>query len=169
MRPLTALTWRRASFLAALASGALWAAPALAVPVLGEVYVGAGVRSFGGTPMLTSSADKLHYGFTAEAGFDDTALFRNWGAGLRGDWKNSAGQVSAELRYTVLRISSMRVIAGASLGLDGSKVLDGRFGGFLAARTVVGLPYVTVQVGAYHTPGESGLTSAGFLFGGMAF
>lgn len=154
--------------LAATAAALLAAAPAQAVPGLGEVYVGGGLRTFGGTPGLSDEGKHLAYGGTFEAGVDNSGLLRQWGAGIRGDWNNGPGRWSAEARYTALTLPAVRAVVGGALGFD-DKGLDGRIGGFVAARIVLGLPYLGVQVGLYRDSASGDMTSAGQLTVGVAF
>lgn len=160
---------RGAAILAATAAAwSLGAAPAEAVPGLGELYVGGGLRSFGGTPGLSESGKAIDYGGTLELGIDDIAFLPQWGAGLRGDWNDGPGRWSAELRYTALSLPLVRAVVGASLGYADSG-LDGRLGGFVAARVVLGLPYVGLQVGVYRDPVKQDVSSGGQLTVGVAF
>lgn len=146
----------------------LAASPAAAVPGLGDVYVGGGLKSFGGTPGLSDEGKRLDYGGTFELGLDDFSLLPQWGAGLRGDWNGGAGRWSAELRYTALSLPLLRALVGASLGF-GDAGLDGRLGGFVAARLVLGLPYVGLQVGVYRDPQRDDVASGGQLTLGVSF
>lgn len=153
------------------ATAAVWtlsAAPAEAVPGLGELYLGGGLRSFGGTPGLSDSGKAIDYGGTLELGIDDFSLLPQWGAGLRGDWNDGPGRWSAELRYTALSLPLVRALVGASLGFADSG-LDGRLGGFVAARVVLGLPYIGLQVGVYRDPAKQDVSSGGLLTVGVAF
>lgn len=164
-------TNRALSSLVAMASAAAAltvAAPAAAVPGLGEVYVGGGIRSFGGTPGLSDAGKYIAYGGTFEAGIDNSGILRQWGAGIRGDWNDGPGRWSAEARYTALTLPAVRAIVGGSLGFN-DQGLDGRMGGFVAARVVLGLPYLGAQVGLYRVAGTGDVSSAGQLTVGVAF
>lgn len=156
-----------AALLAAALIG-LWSGSACAVPGLGEVYAGGGLRSFGGTPGLSDHPQAIDYGGTVELGLDDFALLPRWGAGLRRDWNGGPGRWSAEVRYTALSLPLVRALLGASLGF-GDAGLDGRLGGFVAARVVLGLPYVGVQVGVYRDPFRQDVSSGGQVTVGVAF
>ncbi len=154
--------------LPAAAAALFMAAPAAAVPALGEVYLGGGLRSFGGTPGLSDQGKGIRYGGTFEAGIDNSAIIRQWGAGVRGDWNGGDGRWSAEARYTALSLPAIRAIVGGSIGFNNNG-LDGRFGGFVAARVVLGLPYLGAQIGLYREPSSGDVSSAGQLTVGVAF
>lgn len=153
---------------ALIAAALLIAAPASAVPAIGEVYLGGGIRSFGGTPGLSDEAKHISYGGTFEAGIDNSAIIRQWGVGVRGDWTGGSGRWSAEARYTALTLPAIRALVGGSIGFD-DKGLDGRFGGFVAVRVVLGLPYLGAQIGMYREPGTGDVSSGSQLTVGVAF
>ena len=153
---------------AVMAAIALIAAPAFAVPALGEVYVGGGIRSFGGTPGLSDEGKHINYGGTFEAGIDNSAIIRQLGVGVRGDWSGGPGRWSAEARYTALTLPAFRALVGGAIGFD-DKGLDGRFGGFVAVRVVLGLPYLGAQIGLYRESGTGDVSSGSQLTVGVAF
>ncbi len=159
--------WVLAAAIAASLAGL--AAPAQALPGLGEVYVAGGGRSFGGIPSLTASYDALKYGWTLELGIDDLSLLRQWGIGFRADWPGEKAQKNVEIRYMLLNVATVRTIASASIGLGDDYKPDGRFGGILSFRTVLGLPYVATSFGLFRDPNHNSLSSAMFLVGGLSF
>ena len=166
----TRFTWVRRLFTTAIAGALLAAAsPAVALPGVGEFYVGGGGRSFGGIPSLTAAYDALHYGYTFEVGVDDLSLLRQWGVGFRADWPASYAQKNLEIRYMLVNLATIRTVAAASIGLGDDYKPDVRFGGIVTFRTVLGLPYVATSFGLFRDPNQNTLSSAMYLVGGLAF
>ncbi len=143
---------------------------AAALPVLGDVYLGAGARSLGGTPGASKESE-VRMAMTLEAGVDDLRLLRNWGVGVRADIGPSTRRLAAEVRYVLVQFIGVKVLAGAELGLAGNKgTLDGSFGAFVAGRLVLGFPYLGAQFGLYRTPGSNAtVSSSAMLTGGVSF
>ncbi|MBM4343666.1 MAG: hypothetical protein FJ100_09850 [Deltaproteobacteria bacterium] len=143
---------------------------ALALPVLGDVYLGAGARSLGGTPGVSKEGD-VRIAMTLEAGVDDLRLVRNWGVGVRADLGPGTKRLAAEIRYVLVQFVGVKVLAGGELGLTGNKgALDGSFGAFVAGRLVLGFPYLGAQFGIYRTPGGNAtVSSSAMLTGGVSF
>ncbi len=156
--------------LAGCAATTLAATAASALPVLGDVYLGAGARSLGGTPGL-SKESAVRMAMTLEAGVDDLRLLRNLGIGMRADIGPGTKRLAAEFRYVLLQFVGVKLLAGGELGLTGNKgVLDGSLGAFVAGRLVLGFPYLGAQFGIYRTPGSAGtVSSSAMLTGGVSF
>ncbi|MSQ82396.1 MAG: hypothetical protein EXR77_05685 [Myxococcales bacterium] len=150
--------------------GTLLANSAHAVPVVGDFYLGGGARSLGGTPGVSKEAD-VRMALTLEAGIDDVALIRKWGIGVRADVGPETKRVAAEIRYVLFQFVSLKVLAGAELGLISTKGnLDGSFGAFVGSRLVLGFPYLGGQFGFYRSPGAAGVvSSSAMLTGGVSF
>lgn len=134
------------------------ARPVLAVPAIGEPYVGLGARSYG-----LPGSDGVGYAGTLEGGVD-AILLSNYGAGLRVDfpaWKPSA---VVQFRYSILKVPFIRLFAGLGggfeqvrTGANNSLKWNGIYELFVGARVSLGVPYLGVDVGgansAYKTDG----------------
>ena len=142
---------------------------AVALPLVGDIYVGAGTRSVGGIPGVSAS-DAVKMAPMLEAGVDKISVFDKWGAGIKAYFRQG-GHLSAEVRYTFLALPGLHVLGGFDFGLLGkNSSLDGSFGAFAAGRLTLGLPYLALQVGVYRTPGESGgFAPAAMMTGGLSF
>ncbi len=147
----------------------LAAQPACALPLVGDLYMGAGTRSVGGLPGA-SDANDFKMAPLLEVGVDNIRVLDKWGAGLKAYFLKG-GHLSAEVRYQLFALPGLRLLAGVDVGLLGkSSALDGSFGAFVAGRLTLTFPYLGLQLGVYRTPGEAGgFAPAGMLTGGVSF
>lgn len=160
------LRFRRSA--AAFAAVTALAAPlrAWTLPLVGEVYAGAGARSFSGLPGQPSA----RMAPSLEVGVDSIRLLGKWGAGLRAAFRGGQ-HLSAEVRYLFFSLPGLRLVAGADVGLGGrSGPLDGSFGAFVAGRLVLGFPYLALHAGVYRgAGGGAAIDPALMLHGGVTF
>lgn len=116
------------------------AAPAHALP---EPYVGIGVfgsKANGGTS----------YAGLVEGGAD--ALYSDFGAGLRVDvGKSLDPALTAELRYSILKLPFIRLLAGGGFGVV-ARTWNGSVNAWVGGRVSLGVPYLGLRVGV-ETPG----------------
>lgn len=140
---------RRSLLVLAFLAAAVWlpARPAAALPGIGELYAGLGIRTFGGLP----GGSDATYAPSLEAGID--GVLKDFGVGLRLDAPRLDPGLSVEIRYSVLSIPFVRVVAGVIGGVQdgkGTRGWDGTYGAFGSARVSLGSPYLQAQVGLHH-------------------
>jgi hypothetical protein len=117
-----------------------------AAQALPELYAGLGASAARQPNNLSD------LGFVMQAGVD--SIVAGLGAGLQADVASKTA-LTAELRYSLLKIPLIRVFAGVSAGLQGfTSSPSGTVGAFAGARFSIGVPYVALQLGGVYADGN---------------
>jgi hypothetical protein len=128
-----------------LAAVAVLCACALARPAaaLPEGYVGLGVRSYG-----LPGTSNVRYAGSLEAGAD--AIYDGLGLGLRIDTPDLNPSFMAQVRYSIIKVPTVRVLAAASLGVQkppSGYEFNRAYELLLGTRASLGLPYIGLDLG----------------------
>lgn len=136
-----------------------------------ELYAGLGVRT-----LDLPGGDRTDYSGTLEAGIDN--IIADIGAGLRIDTPRWKPAVALQLRYTLLSLPLVRLLAGAGAGVErspngsggNSYSWNGTYEVFAGARFSMGLPYLGLNIGgAKSNFGSEGFQLFSTLTVGLAF
>jgi len=110
-----------------------------AAALLPEPYVGIGAAG-------ARYGSELGVAFTAEAGVDD--IISSLGVGLRVELPSFDPILLAELRYSIIKLPFVRLLAGLHGGVEHTtKDWNGALGAFVGGRVSLGVPYLAATVG----------------------
>lgn len=130
------------------------ARPASALP---EIYAGLGA-TMAGVP----SAKFEGLGFGVEAGVDD--IFASLGLGAQVDFIDFDPALTAELRYSIIKVPFVRLYTGLGVGVAGlSTETTGTGGAFIGARISIIAIYVGIKLGIKYTVGAADPTAMSSL------